>query len=113
MAIKIRILIGKESVVVGLRVKIRVSGVVKSDPSFLLLSPSDVLDWISAPHLSFLHHSPRRNHAVWCNNSSLLQDRTLQDDRVMPNINTFLYRTRVKSAIVLNDIISLNQQFRP
>lgn len=112
MTVKIGVLIRQEGIVVGLRVKIRVSCVIKRDPTFLFLSLSDILDWVSAPNLSFLHNSPRRNNAVRGNNSSLLQDRALQDNRVMTDVNTFFDCAGVKGAIVLNDVISLDEQFR-
>ena len=56
-----------------------VSGVVQGDPAFLLLRLSDILDWVSAPYLSFLHYSARRNDAVGCDNGSLLEDGALKD----------------------------------
>lgn len=79
MAVEIGVFIRQEGVVVGLRVKIGVSSVVQCDPPFLLLRLSDILDWISAPHLSLFNYSARRNNAVWCNDSSLLQDGALKD----------------------------------
>lgn len=109
MSVEIGVLIRKEGVVVGLRVKIGISGVVQRDPAFLLLSPSDILDRISAPHLSFLDYSARWNNAVRRNDGSLLQDSTLKDNRVVADVNTFLDGAGVKRAIVLDHVVSLDE----
>lgn len=113
MSVEIGVLIREEGVVVGLRVKIGISGVVQRDPAFLLLSPSDILDRVSAPHLSFLDYSSRWNNAVRCNDGSLLQDSTLKDNRVVADVYTFLDGAGVKRAIVLDHVVSLDEQLRP
>ena len=112
MAVEIGVLIRQEGVVVGLGVEVRISCVVQRDPAFLLLRPSDILDWISAPHLPFLHNPAGRHHAVGRDDGSLLQDGALEDHRVMADVHAFLARAGVERAIVLDDVVSLDQQLR-
>lgn len=75
----------------------------------MFLRLSDILDWISTPHLSFLDYSAGRDNAVRCNNGSLLQDSSLKDHRVVSDVYTFLDGAGVKRAIVLDHVISLDE----
>jgi hypothetical protein len=75
----------------------------------LFLRLSDILDWISTPHLSFLDYSAGRDNAVRCNNGSLLQDSSLKDHRVVADIDTFFDGAGVKRAIVLYHVVSFDE----
>lgn len=113
VTVEICVFIGQESIVVAFWVDVAVSGVVKGHEVFLLLSPAHVFDGITRPHLSLLYHSSRRHHAVRGNDGSLLENSSLENDRVVANVHSLFDGAGVKGAIILDDIIALEQQFSP
>lgn len=75
----------------------------------MFLRLSDIFDRISTPYLSFLDYSAGWDNAVRCNNGSLLKDSSLKDHRVVADVDTFLDGAGVKSAIVLDHVVSFDE----
>jgi len=113
VTVEICVFVGQESIVVAFWVDVAVSGVVKGHEVLLLLSSTHIFDGISRPHLPLLYYSSRRHHAVRCNDGSLLQNSSLENDRVVTNVHSLFDGAGVKGAIILDDIIALEQQFSP
>ncbi len=110
MTIQICIFERQECVVIAFRIEVRVASIIQCHKPFLLLCFSDIFNRIASPYLSFLDNSARWNHTVWCNNSSLLKNSSLQNNRIMSNIHLLFNCTGVKSAVVLNYSVTFYQE---
>lgn len=78
---------------------------------FLFHSLSNVLNGISTPNLSFFYDSTRRYNTVGGYNGSLLKDSSFHDDGVVSHIDSSINGTRIKSAVILDNIVSHQVKF--
>ena len=109
VAIEICIFQGKEGIVVSLWVDVAVSGVVEGHEVLLLLGSAHVLNGVTRPHLSLLDYSSWWHYTVRSDDGPLLEDGSLENDRVVPNVHSLFDGAGVESAIILDDIIALEQ----
>ena len=108
MSVQIGVLKGQKSTIVERRIVVRVSCIVKCDKTLLFFCLSQVFNWISTPNLTFLHNSSRRHNAVRCNNRSFLDNGSLENHRILSDINFLLDCAGIQGAVVSNDSVSFD-----
>ena len=113
MTVQIGIIVGKKSIVVWLSKYIWMPAVLQTHESLLLQCMPYVLDWVAAPDLPLLDHSPGRHNRIRGNNTALLKDSPLHDNWVVTHINSVLQVAGVQSTVVLDNIVPLESQLSP
>lgn len=88
------------------------SGIIQSHEGLLLQSLADVLDWVASPNLAFFDYSTGWDHTVGSNDAALLEDGSFHNDGVVTHVDSSFDQTRVKSAVVLDDCVSLQDEAR-
>ncbi len=106
--VQIWIVVGQKLLLILIAVPHLFTSLLKCYPGLLFLYMSHKLYWVTAPYLHWWHYSSWWNHTVWQYYSTLFNDGTFKNYRIIPNEGSLLEDARVKSWSVMDHDIVLN-----